>query len=87
MKVKIDSIERSSGSPIVKMITNSLLREPIFWYQGLPYIVGRKELARRDNGKVLWEVQMRRIEGITTMHTHLYWNGICYLCGIFKEDE
>jgi len=33
-----------------------------------------------------WEMELMPIKETREMHLHDYWNGICHLCGIYKEE-
>lgn len=76
-------VERGILRSIVKIKVNEPIKQDIFYYRGIPYIVGSK---LKFNGR-LFEMELMPIKGETGMHIHEYYNGICYLCGIYKEGE
>ena len=83
LKNNIRTIERCNDSPIIQIQVNEPIRERIFYWRGFPYIVGQKQ---RFNGH-LWEMELRPVECEMKMHIHQYFNGVCYICGIFRLDE
>lgn len=82
IKRTITQIDRGELPPIVIMQTNEPVHDRIFYWAGIPYIIG----AQSFNGE-LFDVEMMSIAGITEMHVHKFYHGVCYLCGFCRDIQ